>query len=292
MEATGSVLGMFDPAVSTYATSVLEGNGASILCNAMVTCVKEGAIEYKTKKKGSDKGSEKVHSMEYGTVVWAGGINTRPITTHITTELNKLHPLGLDGRVQQSPRGIEVDDKFRVKGLEKESNVFAIGDCAIVKGCAPTAQAAYQQGKYLGRLLRDTHTDTTLPHPSSSYSPSPTLDMTTSRINLYNQFQFHNYGALAYVGTSKGVAELKTVLWSNPLEILKSRNKDDNKTENKPTSSTTVVEGGSAFVIWRSLYFSKLLSQRNKAQVGFDWMKTGVFGRDISSPYDIPSIKK
>jgi NADH dehydrogenase FAD-containing subunit len=147
-----------------------------------------------------------------------------------------------------------------------------------VRGCAPTAQAAYQQGKYLGRLLRDTDCD-------------------VDKINLYEQFSYINYGALAYVGASKGVAELRTMLWNNPLEILvgMKHNNDGNDTKNNTntaTTSTTVIDGGSAFFIWRSLYFSKLLSDRNKTQVGFDWLKTSIFGRDISSPYKTVSMQK
>ena len=337
MEATGQVLGMFDPAVSSYATSVLRENGAVIHSNAMVTQVDAERIQYKTK---APEGEMTMRNMEYGTVVWAGGINTRPLTKHIITEVNNLNMShqsrmqeGEDGDrvskqtlsdpsnsplqlkpVQWSPRGIVVDDKFRVKGLAGRSDVFALGDCALVAGCSPTAQAAYQQGKYLGRLLRDTHNmgssdeticiDTNMTEMVALKKKSIQKD--TMAIDRYKQFQFHNYGALAYVGTSKGVAELKTVLWNNPLEILKGWTQEEDNAESLATtdankknpassssaSSTTVVEGGSAFVIWRSLYFSKLLSQRNKAQVAFDWLKTGVFGRDIASPYDIPSLKR
>jgi NADH dehydrogenase FAD-containing subunit len=328
MEATGSVLGMFDPKVSAYATSVLTENGADIHCNAMVTKVEDGRVMYKTKARSVSASGEVVmeeRAMDCGTVVWAGGINSRPLTSHITSELNKLGQtatttattagaggVGAQRRVQTSPRGIQVDDKFRVKGLERESSVFAIGDCALVQGCAPTAQAAYQQGKYLGRLLRDTAADMSddgLKEVSGSTGNNDNITTTTTTtttdnnnntastpctnaIDRYPQFHFHNYGALAYVGTSKGVAELKSVLWNNPLEMLSGGRKDKEQEQDGEKPTPTVVEGGRAFVIWRSLYFSKLLSQRNKFQVGFDWMKTGVFGRDISSPYEIASMKK
>ena len=48
-----------------------------------------------------------------------------------------------------------------------------------------------------------------------------------------------------------------------------------------------VVEGQPAFIIWKSLYFSKLLSTRNQAQVIFDWISTSLFGRDISTVHNI-----
>ena len=288
LEATDKILGMFDPAVSSYAASVLIQNGAHIQCNAIVTKVDERAIEYKAKSRNSgDTEDVTIQNLDYGTAVWAGGINKRALTTYITSAVNKLKDAEAShSSPQLSPRGIIVDEKVRVRGLEHQNNVFAIGDCAIVKGCSPTAQAAYQQGKYLGRLLREVHNSSTITSDTDMH--------TENVISQHKNFNFHNYGALAYVGTSKGVAELKTVLWSNPLESLlgmKNENGDVNGGSESETSST-VVEGGRAFIIWRSLYFSKLLSHRNKAQVAFDWLKCGVFGRDISSPYEIPSIKK
>lgn len=43
--------------------------------------------------------------------------------------------------------------------------------------------------------------------------------------------------------------------------------------------------GRSAFAIWRSFYFSKLMSLRNVCQVCFDWGKAVVFGREIATVY-------
>jgi NADH dehydrogenase FAD-containing subunit len=85
-------------------------------------------------------------------------------------------------------------------------------------------------------------------------------------IEAYPDFVFSYKGALAYVGASRGIADLKN-LW----DIY-------------PVGNQVKVEGTSAFAIWRSLYFSKLLSSRNQAQVAFDWIKSWLFGRDIATP--------
>ncbi|CAE8587889.1 unnamed protein product [Polarella glacialis] len=53
---------------------------------------------------------------------------------------------------QTDRRGLLVDGCLRVKGT-RPGEVFAIGDCAV-SGSPPTAQVAYQQGKYLGRMFR------------------------------------------------------------------------------------------------------------------------------------------
>ena len=87
------------------------------------------------------------------------------------------------GPEQTSRFGLEVDKKLRVKGAP-EGSVWALGDCAV-SGCAPTAQSASQQGKYLGSLFRDTKMD-------------------KEAIEAHPDFQFINKGSLAYLGDGKG----------------------------------------------------------------------------------------
>jgi NADH:ubiquinone reductase (non-electrogenic) len=87
------------------------------------------------------------------------------------------------GPEQTSRFGLEVDKKLRVKGAPQGS-VWALGDCAV-SGCAPTAQVASQQGKYLGSLFRDTKMD-------------------EEAIAAHPDFQFVNKGSLAYLGDGKG----------------------------------------------------------------------------------------
>lgn len=40
--------------------------------------------------------------------------------------------------------------------------------------------------------------------------------------------------------------------------------------------------GQFAFLLWRSVYITKQVSMRNRVLILFDWLKTRVFGRDIS----------
>ena len=61
--------------------------------------------------------------------------------------------------------------------------------------------------------------------------------------------------------------------------------------DNYPNRSGQVLEGSSAFAIWKSLYFSKLMSTKNQAQVAFDWTQTAIFGRDISTSHNIDRIQ-
>ena len=67
-------------------------------------------------------------------------------------------------------------------------------------------------------------------------------------------FHFKASGMLAYIGGGEALADLPTVKWS----------------------------GRGAWLFWRSVYLTKLVSLANKAKVLFDWLKARLFGRDLS----------
>ena len=138
-------------------------------------------------------------------------------------------------------------------------------------GCAPTAQAASQQGKYLGRLFRDTKLS---PEAVAAYAP----------------FEFHYKGSLAYLGDQhnlitihhintsyKNALSISRQFYSPPFNKTPPINEGDGKGvaeirglwDHYPgqQGAGQVVGGTSAFALWRSLYFSKLMSSRNQTQV-------------------------
>lgn len=67
-------------------------------------------------------------------------------------------------------------------------------------------------------------------------------------------FKFQSFGMLAYIGAGEALADLPGVKWS----------------------------GRTAWLFWRSVYLTKLVSLANKVKVLFDWIKARLFGRDIS----------
>jgi len=67
-------------------------------------------------------------------------------------------------------------------------------------------------------------------------------------------FDFRNLGMLAYIGGHQALADLPHVRWS----------------------------GRVAWLFWRSVYLTKLVSLANKVKVLFDWAKAAAFGRDTS----------
>ncbi len=67
-------------------------------------------------------------------------------------------------------------------------------------------------------------------------------------------FRYKHAGMLAYVGSNRALAELNHIKG----------------------------KGFTTFLFWRSAYLTKLVSRRNKVLVIFDWLKTLIFGRDVS----------
>mmetsp|Transcript_2784 Transcript_2784/g.9455 ORF Transcript_2784/g.9455 Transcript_2784/m.9455 type:complete len:327 (-) Transcript_2784:44-1024(-) len=185
-------------------------------------------------------------SEDVGAVVWAAGIAARPVVARLCEKLG-----------QATARGLEVDDRLRVKAAKGDAfgTVFALGDCAL-SGYAPTAQVAGQQGKYLGRAIRDgaAGADDALMAP----------------------FAYAHAGSLCCLGSGHAIAQLAAprapafYAWRG----LHAAGKDGDE---------RAVVGGPAFVLWRSLYFSQLLSAKTCFSVSSDWLKTLTSGRDAGA---------
>lgn len=75
-------------------------------------------------------------------------------------------------------------------------------------------------------------------------------------------FQFLDMGILAYTGGLSALAQVQLT----PQEKSKVK-----------------ATGKVGFGLWRSVYFMKQASLRNRVLVFFDWMKARLFGRDITT---------
>jgi len=215
------------------------------LRNAMVKEVEPEKVHLKTK--------EGVIDMDYGILVWVAGVGMRPFTRSVCEKIGKENG-------QTDRRGLLVDECLRVKGT-KLGEVFAIGDCAV-SGKPPTAQVAYQQGKYLGRMFR-----LGKEHLISDPEAAP--------------FKYCHQGTMAYIGDSQGAAEIDP----NAFIKLGRSSVTDHMWWRSLYGDTDQlrVMGPAGFAIWRSTYFSKLFSSRNRWSVASDWLRTGMFGRPASS---------
>lgn len=256
IEALPQLLPMFKPSVGNNVKTHLSSLGVNVRTETMVKKVDDRVLSLANK-------SGEEEQVDYGLLVWVAGIGVRPVTKTLAKAFG-----------QSNPRGIEVDGKLRVKGVNA-TGVFAFGDCAV-SGNPLTAQVAAQQGKYLGRVFRDEGADASAP------------------------FTYNHQGTMAYVGNAKGVAELATPalgmnrvkdfsFWRNlascPQSWLKPEHQDipTPAEESSPPKWKITVSGIPGFAIWRGVYFTKLFSYSNRFNVATDWIRNFLFGRVVAA---------
>uniref|UniRef100_A0A7S0L5Z8 NADH:ubiquinone reductase (non-electrogenic) n=1 Tax=Coccolithus braarudii TaxID=221442 RepID=A0A7S0L5Z8_9EUKA len=116
---------------------------------------------------------------------------------------------------------------------------------ASLRNLPPTAQVAGQQGSFLAAQFNG---------------------------ETQKPFKYFHKGSMAYIGQEKAAAQVSMLknLLPEALQELSFLGDD------------IVLTGGLAEVIWKFLYLDMQISTRNKLQVGFDWTKTILFGRDTS----------
>ena len=243
VEALPKILPMFDSKLIEYTEQKLNATRrVEVWTKRAVTKVDPTTITIKNMDSGE------FQSVPYGTLVWVTGNSPVSLTKDL---LAKIGPAA-----QPVPRGLSVDEHLRVKGAK---NIFAFGDCALAGRLPPTAQVASQEGRFLGRLLNsfadELHAETQALR-GVPVAERPASEVLNKNLNDSNKFIFHYLGTMAYIGDNEAIADFG------------------------PDSGKHA--GFSTWLLWRSVYMSKLLSVRNRVFVASDWLRAAIFGRDIS----------
>ncbi|KAK1396715.1 Internal alternative NAD(P)H-ubiquinone oxidoreductase A2, mitochondrial [Heracleum sosnowskyi] len=154
--------------------------------------------------------------------------------------------------IPKAPGGrIGVDEWLRVPSVP---DVFSIGDCCgyLESTGKPTlpalAQVAERQGLYLAKVLN------MMGKAGGGYANA------AGEMELGKPFVYKHLGSMATVGRYKALVDLRQSKEGKGLSLA----------------------GFVSWFIWRSAYFSRLVSWRNKLYVAVNWATTGAFGRDIS----------
>ena len=249
----GTLIPDFGESLQEAAREFLEMQGIEVMTNTSVERVEKEQVHV-AKKDGTEQ-----KTLGCGLVVWAAG----QIGQDLVRDLHKAIPRQkelADSEARGNDSQLFVDEWMRVCGAPSGS-ILALGDCARPAGSAQfpnTAQVAAQQGAFVARLLNRQY-DLAQPHPTlrdgADFMPVARFRGQTEAA----PFRFLDLGRLAYLGESKAVAELGV-------------------------GDTTVsrARGLAAFVLWRSVYIVKQVSFRNRVLVLFDWIKSRVFGRDLT----------
>ncbi len=109
-----------------------------------------------------------------------------------------------------------------------------------------TAQRANQQGKYLGQKL----TKVARLYPTLKVNDIVDGDIDDA---IGKPFKYHHLGSLAYIGNA-AVFDL---------------------------NGQSYFGGLTAMYLWRSVYFAQSVSFRSRVLLFMDWIKRGIFGRDV-----------
>ncbi|KAK1494075.1 hypothetical protein CCUS01_13742 [Colletotrichum cuscutae] len=257
IEALPNVLPSFSKQLIEYTEKTFEEEKIDILTKTMVKKVTDTYVQ--AEGTGPD-GKKQTLTIPYGLLVWATGNAVRPIIRDLITKI----PAQKDSR-----RGLAVNEYLVVQGTR---DIWAIGDCAVA-GYAPTAQVAAQEGNFLAKLFNNMARTETLEERVQELSANLNLkpgnaaevakeieahERQLRRIKDIKPFHYSHQGSLAYIGSEKAVAD---VAWWNG----------------------NIASGGTmTYFFWRSAYLSMCFSTRNRLLVVNDWLKSKVFGRDIS----------
>lgn len=133
VEALPRILPPFDERLSALATRHLKKLGVQVRTGKMVTSIDEAGVHFRD------------DLLEAGTVVWAAGVEARPLTRQLGAELDR------GGRVL-------VEKDCSVPG---HPEVFVVGDMACFHGrdgrrLPGVAPVAIQQGRAVARSIKDT----------------------------------------------------------------------------------------------------------------------------------------
>lgn len=259
VEALPNVLPMFSKQLIDYTEKTFKEETITIRTKTMVKRVTDKYIE--AESTGPD-GKKQLERLPYGLLVWATGNALRPVVKDLMNQIPAQ---------KESRRGLAVNEYLVVKGTE---NVWAVGDCAIAN-YAPTAQVAAQEGAFLAHMFnqmaKSENIQESLTQLSDAQDKAPSkeardqvfaeiteLQKRLRRVKSISPFQYTHQGSLAYIGTDKAVADI--TWWTG-----------------------NIASGGTiTYFIWRSAYLSMCFSTRNRVLVLMDWVKTKVFGRDVS----------
>ena len=148
---------IFKKDISDYVLNVWKNKGIKCLYGDFVTNIDKNNIYFKDK------------NIDYDLTIWCGGLKCSGLTQIINKKL------GLECKF-----GIPIDNYLNVIGYK---NIYALGDCSYSNN-PPTAQLAYQQGKYLAYNFNNNFSNK-------------------------NKFEFENKGQICYIGDNKSVFQNK-----------------------------------------------------------------------------------
>ncbi|WWD19232.1 hypothetical protein CI109_103690 [Kwoniella shandongensis] len=315
IQSRDHILNTYSEKISQYAEKRFARNDVDVVINARVQEVQQDKVVLSIKDPKDKDAKPRTQEVEAGFVLWSTGIAMQPFTKRLVELLpNQYHSKAVEVdnylRVQGAPLGTvyamgdaatvhtnlvgdlyALWDKFDVnkddsidyeewqemvkyikkkyplasKYLGKMKDIFdeydkdkdqkltlnEIADMFMnlstkATSYPATAQVASQQGKYLGAMF------TKLGKQKATLAENGITNLDDDA--YYHPFEYMHLGSLAYIGNS---AVFDYEGWSLAGGLL-------------------------AMYAWRSIYWSEQTSMRTRMLLMLDWVKRGIFGRDLS----------
>jgi NADH dehydrogenase len=135
LEGAGAVLPPFAPKLQAYTKKRLEEMGIEVRLNTLAVEMDHQSITV--------KGPDGLETIRAGTRIWAAGVQASPLA-----------------RMLAEKAGVEADRAGRIPvgpdcTVPGHPEVFAIGDMASLDKLPGVAQPAIQEGRYVGKVIKD-----------------------------------------------------------------------------------------------------------------------------------------
>jgi NADH dehydrogenase len=178
IEGAPSVLPPFDPKLQRYTHKVLEDMGVEIRLNTLAVDMDHDSITL--------KGPDGMETIRARTRIWAAGVQASPLAKMLAEQ---------SGAETDRPGRVAVNPDCSLPG---HPEVFAIGDMALVNKLPGVAQPAMQEGKYVGKLIKDRVAGRPAP-PPFKYLDKGSMATIGHKAAVANAFGRKFTGLLAYL---------------------------------------------------------------------------------------------
>jgi NADH:quinone reductase (non-electrogenic) len=177
LEGAGAVLPPFAPKLQAYTKKRLEEMGIEVRLNTLAVEMDHQSITV--------KGPDGLETIRAGTRIWAAGVQASPLA-----------------RMLAEKAGVETDRAGRIPvgpdcTVPGHPEVFAIGDMASLDKLPGVAQPAIQEGKYVGKVIKDRLAGRQT--PPFKYFDKGTMATIGYRSAVADAFGLKVTGFLAYV---------------------------------------------------------------------------------------------
>ncbi|CAF1125158.1 unnamed protein product [Adineta ricciae] len=314
IQSTDHILSTMDKKISEYTEKHFHRENIEILTNTRVKEVREREVLLQSKD------SNEQRQIPCSVIVWATGIQSRPLTNEIR------QTIGLN--IQNNRMGLLTDQYLRVKGVSDQS-IFALGDCATIEqlklldqiqSLFEQADTDHQNGLDLQEFrslvqkniaqypqLEIFATSIEKAFAEADKENSGYLTVDTLRFILEKaDKKIRTLPATAQVAYQQGCYLANLLNHINDFKSIHFQEGNFEPFRYKHRGSLAYVGGDSAVLdfnhsktiferfslkslsgrsalyLWKSFYLTEMFTGRTKVLLASDWIRTQIYGRDIS----------